>query len=402
MATPSRTAQFAKLHKVLKKHYSAVAPDANRSVLEHLLFAGCAENATYSAAEEAFAALVHTFFDWNEIRVSSVRELSEVMSGLPDPAAAATRVKRVLQSAFEATYSFDLDELRKQNLGPAVERLEKIDGTTKYTVAYVVQAALGGHSIPIDSGAMGVLHLLDIATDEDAAAGIVHGLERAIAKNQGVEFGSLLHQLGADFVATPFAPAFHAILAEVDPSVKDRLPTRRVKRAPGEAAPAAPEKPAPVEDKTKKPAKPAKDGVKEEQPAGPKGAAKAAVDGAAKESVPHEKLSPKDAKHSAETKKKGAKKESSEPKAEEESQPPADKKPEGKGPEAKPAESKTPPADAEAGGRKHAHAAEPHEAAGKKKADPPAKKAPSKKKPAEEVHAGPTASAEGMGKRKPR
>jgi endonuclease-3 len=143
MAASTRTAQFTRLHKILKKYYTPVVPEPNRSVLEHLLFASCLENAHHRAADEAFAALVHTFFDFNEIRVSSTRELSEVIAGLPDPAMTAHHVKRILQSVFEATYSFDLEELRKQNLGPAVERLEKIDGTTRFAVAYVVQSALG-------------------------------------------------------------------------------------------------------------------------------------------------------------------------------------------------------------------------------------------------------------------
>ncbi len=239
MAAPSRTAQFTRLHKVLKKHYQPVAPDPNRSVLEHLLFACCLENAHYAAAEEAFAAMVHTFFDWNEIRVSSVRELSEVIAGLPDPPAAASRFKRILQSTFEATYAFDLEDLRKLNLGPAVERLEKIEGTTKFSTAYVVQAALGGHSIPLDSGTLGALALVDLVTEADVAAGVVPGLERAIAKNVGIEFGSLVHQLGADFVAAPFAPPLHAILLEIDPTARDRLPSRRAKK-PEPARPAAP------------------------------------------------------------------------------------------------------------------------------------------------------------------
>ncbi len=86
-----------------------MAPDSGRSVLEHLLFGCLLENAPYTAAEEAFAALQHTFFDWNEIRVSSVRELAEVIAGLPEPSSAAHHVKRTLQSTFEATYSFDLE-----------------------------------------------------------------------------------------------------------------------------------------------------------------------------------------------------------------------------------------------------------------------------------------------------
>ncbi|MCR4411708.1 MAG: hypothetical protein NUV77_04690 [Thermoguttaceae bacterium] len=230
MAAPSRTAQFTRLHKILKKHYQPVVPDPNRSVLEHLLFACCLENAHYAAAEEAFAAMVHTFFDWNEIRVSSVRELSEVMANLPDPGSSASRFKRILQSIFEATYSFDLEELRKLSLGTAVERLEKIEGTTKFSTSYVVQAALGGHSIPLDSGTLGALALVGLATESDVAAGVVPGLERAIPKNCGVEFASLVHQLGADFVATPFAPSLHAVLLEIEPDVKGRLPSRRAKK----------------------------------------------------------------------------------------------------------------------------------------------------------------------------
>ena len=253
MATPSRTAQFTRLHKLIKKYYTPAAPDAKRSVLEQLLFASCLENAHYTVAEEAFAALVHSFFDWNEIRVSSVRELSEAMSGLPDPPAAAHRVKRVLQNVFEATYAFDLEGLRKQNLGPAIERLEKIDGTTKFSIAYLVQSALGGHLIPVDSGTLGALRVVELVSDEDVAAGVVPGLERAISKQSGTEFGSLLHQLGADFVACPYAPQLRTILLEIEPKAADRLPTRRsARRAVPEPAPAA-AKPGP-EAKAAKPA----------------------------------------------------------------------------------------------------------------------------------------------------
>ncbi len=236
MAASSRSAQYNNLWKVLKKHYRPMLPPAERPVLETLLFGCCLENARYEAAEEAFAALVHSFFDFNEVRVSSVRELSEVMARLPDPGAAAARVKRILQEIFEATYSFDLEDVRKQNLGPAVERLEKLGGTTKFSVAYTVQAALGGHSIPVDSGTLQALHVVELVDGEDMSTEVVPGLERAIPKNKGAEFGSLLHQLGADFVANPYAPALHEILLQINPDAKARLPKRRAARA-AEAGP---------------------------------------------------------------------------------------------------------------------------------------------------------------------
>jgi endonuclease-3 len=231
MTAVSRTAQFAKVHKVLKKHCKSTSPSAGRTVIEHLLFACCLEDAHHDAAEEGFAALVHTFFDWNEVRVTSISELSEVMACLPDPRAAANRIKRVLHAVFEATFNFDLDDLRKKNLGPTITWLAKLDGTTPFVVSYVVQAALGGHAIPIDAGTMAALRVLDLVTEKDATTGVVPGLERAIAKSKGVEFGSMLHELGADYSANPYSSTLRDILLQIDPECASRLPKRRADRS---------------------------------------------------------------------------------------------------------------------------------------------------------------------------
>jgi endonuclease III len=243
MTAVSRTTQFAKVHKVLKKYYKPSLPIKGRTVFEHLLFACCLEDAHHDAAEEAFAALVHTFFDWNEVRVTSISELSEVMACLPDPRGAANRIKRVLHAVFEATFNFDLEECLKKNLGPTVTWLEKLDGTTRFTVAYVVQAALGGHAIPINTGAMAALRVLDLVNDKDVSAGVVPGLERAVAKSKGAEFGSLLHEFGADYSANPFSSAIREILVQITPDCESRLPKRRSDRSL-KKPPEPPEKPA--------------------------------------------------------------------------------------------------------------------------------------------------------------
>jgi endonuclease-3 len=235
MSSTSRTSQFNKLYKVLKRHYKPVVLDPNRSVLEQLLLACCLENAHHQPADEAFLGLEHNFFDWNEVRVSTVRELAEVMPRLPDPNAAAHRVKRVLQGLFESTYNFDLEDLRKLNLGPATDRLRAIDGTTHFTVAYVVQGALGGHAIPVGEGTFRALRVVALVTEKEESAGVVSGLERAIPKSKGAEFGSLLHQLGADFVANPYAPRLRDILLEINPDAGEHLPKRRARRAAREA-----------------------------------------------------------------------------------------------------------------------------------------------------------------------
>jgi endonuclease-3 len=271
MAASNRSTLLTKTHKVLKKHYKPVHQPSDRPVLEQLLFGCCLENASYEAAEQAYAALEHNFFDWNEVRVSSVKELTESMDGLPDPTAAAGNVKRVLQNVFESTYSFELESLRKLTLGQAVTRLEKFDGATPFCVAHVTQHALGGHSIPVDRGALDALLVIGAVTDAEAAHGTVPGLERAIPKTKGPEFGSLLHQLSAEFVANPYSPKLHKVLLEISPDAKQRLPKRPSKKA-RKAEPAdAPEKTA--AGKKRPPAAKAASGPKKKTAAKKKAAA---------------------------------------------------------------------------------------------------------------------------------
>lgn len=227
--TTNRSAAIAKLYKVLKKHYKPVAPPAERSALEHLLYSCLLENARYDVADEAFAKLKELYFDWNEIRVTTVTELAEGMGGIPDAAAAAQRVKRSLQSVFEGGYTFDMEALKKQNIGKAEKDLEKINGSTPFVRSYFTQHALAGHSIPISKGAIDILHAVAIISDSEADKGQVPGLERAIPKNKGVEFGSLLQQLAADLFASPGSSKVKGILSEIDPDFKDRMSTRQAR-----------------------------------------------------------------------------------------------------------------------------------------------------------------------------
>lgn len=230
MATPNRAALLTKAHKILKKQYKVQAPLAGRSVLEQLLFACCLEEAHYDKAEEAFAKVQEAFFDWNEVRVSSVQELAEVMHMLPKPDEAGGRLRRVLQSVFESTYSFELESMRKMNLGQAQQKLKKLDGVTEFAVGYVTQSALGGHAVPVDRGALEALYVVGIVDEAEKTSGTVPGAERAIPKNKGVEFGSLLHQLSADFTANPYSPNLHKLLLQINPEAKDRLPRKLTKR----------------------------------------------------------------------------------------------------------------------------------------------------------------------------
>ncbi|MDZ4659013.1 MAG: hypothetical protein SH868_15660 [Bythopirellula sp.] len=248
MASNNRAALINKVIKVVKKHYKPVEAPRERNVLEHLVFASCVENSLHEDADKVVAALTTDYFDWNEVRVSSLRELAEVMKSLNDAEEAAMRLKRVLQSVFETQYSFDLELFKKQNLGATIKQMEKFHGTTPFTIAYVTQHGLGGHSIPINQGLLEAMRVVGVVSDAEAAKGSVPGLERAVPKTKGAEIGGLLHQLGVELHRSPQGPTIRKILLEIDPSCKDRLPKRQVKKD----EPVVKKAPAPQPTATKK------------------------------------------------------------------------------------------------------------------------------------------------------
>src|SRR4051812_17432730 len=246
MATPNRSALIARTLKVVRKHYKPVTQPKDRSVLEHLLFACVLEDSPQEAAEQVFQALKHDYFGWNEVRVSTVRELTDALKPLVNPAASAARLKQALHSVFESVYEFDIESLKKQNIGQAGKLLQKYNGTTNFAVAYVTQNALGGHAIPLNRGALITLHTVGVISDDEYAKEVVPGLERAVPKNKGAEVGSLLHQLGVEVGRNPYGPNARKLMLEIDPNCKDRLPKR--KPAP---EPEKPPEPAPAPAKTK-------------------------------------------------------------------------------------------------------------------------------------------------------
>ena len=301
MSTSNRAGLITKIFKVLKKYYKPAISRQDRPLLEHVLYGCCLENSTAEAVDEVFARLEQNYFDWNEIRVTSIAELSLSMASLSDPSEAARRLKGALHGIFETHYAFDIDALRKQNLGAAVKEFQELGKLTKFGLAYVTQCGLSGHTIPINRTSLQLLVWLGLISEAEAASYRVPGLERTISKKQGPEFGSLLHQLAVDFAASPFSPRVRNILVEIAPEVKERLPKRAVRKAT-------------VKSKKKVAAK-GKEKSADKAPAKKKSAAKAVKKKAATKKVATKKVSRKTAGRAA-TKKKAAAKSKAAPRGE--------------------------------------------------------------------------------------
>lgn len=199
----NRAAKYEQLHKSLKKHYKPIPEPGERSVLEHLVYACCLEDARFEQADEAFAKLQQAYFDWNEVRVTTVIELGEALGSLPNPTQAGHRIKRCLQAMFEGRYQYDIEDMKKANLSKATDELTSWKGVTPFVLAYVSQNALGGHFIPVDTTTLETLVQADVITESEAEKKSLPGIERAITKTKGTEFSTLLHQFAVEFQHNP-------------------------------------------------------------------------------------------------------------------------------------------------------------------------------------------------------
>jgi endonuclease III len=165
-------------------------------VLEQFLYALCREGTTREQGERAYLNLRERFFDWNEVRVSSLRELAEAFDGLPDAETRAQRLVEFLQEVFETTFSFDLESLHKKGLKQAAKQLSRYQAANDYAVAWVIQQSLGGHAVPLDGPTLRVLRRLGLIDSEHEGLEAVRAsIEHHIPKAKGPLVNDLISAL---------------------------------------------------------------------------------------------------------------------------------------------------------------------------------------------------------------
>jgi endonuclease-3 len=199
MATQSKSQFLTDVHTQLKRRYKP-KPDRSAgrlSVLEAVVYGICHEDTTREAANQALSRFKDHFFDWNEVRVSPIAEVQETLADIPHPQERAQRIRRFLRQLFEKTYAFSLEALTKKPLKEALKVLHAFEAfSSDYVTATVIQQALGGHAIPVDSETRRALERLGVHEPDVHALRSV--LERAVPKNRGVEFVELLEELAHD------------------------------------------------------------------------------------------------------------------------------------------------------------------------------------------------------------
>jgi hypothetical protein len=193
--TPDKSKVLGRLLKLLKKEFGGTPKREQLPVLEAMVFSACLENSSYEAADAAFGRLKGDFFDWNEVRVSTISELEPVFEGVYEPEWCAMRVRYLLYYVFDHQYSYDFDGIKKKPFDLAFKQVSKIKHLTQFCRNYLLQKCLGSHVIPVDDKMIRTaiwLGLVPVGADEVSGAELI---KRFIRKADAAEFFWFLKSL---------------------------------------------------------------------------------------------------------------------------------------------------------------------------------------------------------------
>ncbi len=272
--------KIKKLLSGLRK--SAAPPPDNQNPFGVMVEAILAADAPKQAAK-ALDALKKEYVDFNELRVSPVKEIVDTLGrDFPGARRKADEVTSVLNAIFTSRNNLKIDYVEKMSKRDLRRHLHEL-GLSPFAAAIMMMRVFGGHAIPVDQGLVDCLENDECIEPDSSIEDVQAFLERVILQKQA----HAAHEFFRDYVAknAKMIARKRKAVAEAEAKVEAAIAQEQAK---AEAAAEAKAKKA-AEAKAKKTAKvashkkaPSKKTVK---PTGPTKTAKSASAKAGKKAV---------------------------------------------------------------------------------------------------------------------
>ncbi|MBQ9371548.1 MAG: hypothetical protein IJU03_05100 [Thermoguttaceae bacterium] len=219
----SRAKDVKALNKHLLKRYSSAKTltSSDRKLLDILVYALFLENGDFERALESFDLLERYFIDWNEIRVAKAEEISEVIGEYKGAVRDGERLRRLLQSIFDLTFRFDLEEFRTKGVESLVQFLDAIPYSTPFMLDFVRFFVFGENVLPCSEGMLRVLRALNLVEVQGEREVAVLPQKRYPYKDLS-ELFVVLFQFGVDLMNPETRPDALKFLESFDKAATSR------------------------------------------------------------------------------------------------------------------------------------------------------------------------------------
>lgn len=190
-------------------------PEPISDPLEALLLGILGRAASESRAVAALGRLRASAVDLNELRVTSVSELVEVLGAdYPRVRTVAESLSRVLNALFNRRHQLDLSWLKSSPIKQADSFLAGLDGVDAHARAVVLLRSLGAHAFPVDESMLALLRQQRCVPPNTGAAEAQAFLERQIRHSDAEKYYGLLKHHAAIHVSRKALDRLHDVPRE--------------------------------------------------------------------------------------------------------------------------------------------------------------------------------------------
>jgi len=187
--------RIRRLLRELPLRANTAASSDHADVADELVRAALLRYAPHDVAVPALRRLRAATVDLNELRVTPVDELVELLGdGFPQAREAAETVCRLLTAVFNRCHKLDLGFIRSMPRRQAQEYLQKLDGADAFITAMVLLRPLGHHAVPIDDAMLGWLRAADLIPADASPADAQSFFARLVPAGRGEAFVATLRQ----------------------------------------------------------------------------------------------------------------------------------------------------------------------------------------------------------------
>ena len=187
--------KIRELYRSLKAKHPKVKKVTYDEPADAVVYAIIGENMNGPATESAIKRFADYFIDLNDLRVSQVEEILEVLGeDTPATKVIASNLKKALKAVFDGYNSVSLESLKKIGKRPARQVLDKMDGISRFVVNYCMLASLQSHAMPLTERMIEYLRnnqLVEPDADEQQIEGF---LAKQISAENAYEFYVLLRR----------------------------------------------------------------------------------------------------------------------------------------------------------------------------------------------------------------
>ena len=215
----------------LSKRYDTrqVVLSKDRTSLEHVVFAIFLENSPFEEARNTFSAMLRSFIDWNEVRVSKAKEIVYAVSdptfsvGISEGSllTKSERLRRLLQWVFEKSNGFELEHLCGAGKEEILDYILQIPFATRFVKSHLSFSVFDGEEFPLDEGSARALRLLGFLQVKDGRE-VLTSEWGSFSSDEKQKLFFMLHQLGAELFNDISLKKAVSFLEEFDKDVSKR------------------------------------------------------------------------------------------------------------------------------------------------------------------------------------